>query len=445
MFGRLNAKLAHLKANSQRTQTQGSGASLSPLIGASVSTAEGTPASPSVFGTASATTTPAVQSTATSRATSPPPSQISSFQAARVAASHAVAASKGLSLNIQSRQQQQQQQYLHYNPQQNIHQSQTSATSTGNPALKSYHLYVETPSENSLPPILSPTAATAPKGLVPSNKRRLSSPRVDAQTVSVGSNYPHQAKQSRLDSAVDTCESPVHGPQGAAAISDYQQHQLIAENTATVLNSAQQISYSPIPLPSHSSGLSHVSVAGHSTGPPTSFCHSGLGTYSGTSNPYGSYDHSYNSPLQQLQQQQKEYYQQPPYSSEAAHHLDDSCANTGAASHLYPSAYQHQQQQQQQQQQQSMLSQSNHHYTQYQPGTQQYTTQTATHEQQKPHVQDSNSSKAISSMTRSTPEVPRMVHSASATSGNQETYVTQVQTMSSDGRTLDDFQLLNTL
>ncbi|KAJ2508971.1 cAMP-dependent protein kinase catalytic subunit [Coemansia sp. RSA 2049] len=92
-----------------------------------------------------------------------------------------------------------------------------------------------------------------------------------------------------------------------------------------------------------------------------------------------------------------------------------------------------------------MLSQSNHHYTQYQPGTQHYTTQTATHEQQKPHVQDSNSSKAISSMTRSTPEVPRMVHSASATSGNQETYVTQVQTMSSDGRTLDDFQLLNTL
>ncbi|KAJ2739938.1 hypothetical protein H4S06_006228, partial [Coemansia sp. BCRC 34490] len=92
-----------------------------------------------------------------------------------------------------------------------------------------------------------------------------------------------------------------------------------------------------------------------------------------------------------------------------------------------------------------MLSQSNHHYTQYQPGTQQYTTQTATHEQQKPHVQDSNSSKAISSMTRSTPEGPRMVHSASATSGNQETYVTQVQTMSSDGRTLDDFQLLNTL
>ncbi|KAJ1772237.1 cAMP-dependent protein kinase catalytic subunit [Coemansia sp. RSA 1843] len=341
MFGRLNAKLAHLKANSQRTQTQGSGASLSPLTGASTSTAEGTSNPPSVFGTASATTTPAVQSASTSRAGSPSP-QISSFQAARVAASHAVAAAKGLSLNIQSRQQQQHRCYQQQSNQQplesatgHLPQQQISssvAVPAGNPALKSYHIYVETPSENSFPPILSPTTKSAPKRSVSSNKRRLSSPRVETQ-VAIDSSSPHQAKHSRLDSAIDTCGSPAHDAQEAVHLCDYQQ--------------------------------------------------------------------------QQQQQQQL------------------GTENT-------------------QQQQPPMLSQPNHHYPQYQSSAQKYTTQATMREQQPSYVQDSHGPKADAVMSSSTNEAPQMVHNA-PTSSNQEAYATQPHTVPSEGRTLDDYQMLNTL
>ncbi|KAJ2669591.1 cAMP-dependent protein kinase catalytic subunit [Coemansia sp. RSA 1085] len=146
MFGRLNAKLAHLKASSQRAQTSetsaGPSASESP---ASVS--------PSAF----------ASSVATSRAASP-----STFQAARAAS----AAAKGLPAL-----------------------GKPAASTPDSPAHRSYHLYVETPLENAFPPLASPTAAKPS----PPAKRRHSSPRLAHSEALPESAHP--AKLTRLEGA----------------------------------------------------------------------------------------------------------------------------------------------------------------------------------------------------------------------------------------------------
>ncbi|KAJ2355760.1 hypothetical protein H4S01_006831, partial [Coemansia sp. RSA 2610] len=195
MFGRLNAKLAHLKANSQRTQTSETSAGPSSLTGPD------SPAStsPSAFVSRTASNTPGPTSVATSRAASPSATS-SSFQAARAAA-----AAKGLTLN--PRQQQLQQRPTQSNP--------------DSPALRSYHLYVETPLENAFPPLASPTAPVAPPPAAaassPPVKRRLSSPRlaVPAGTLPEDASA-HPAKHTRIDGAsIAHYQSPISLPAGA--------------------------------------------------------------------------------------------------------------------------------------------------------------------------------------------------------------------------------------
>ncbi|KAJ1938817.1 hypothetical protein GGF37_004656, partial [Kickxella alabastrina] len=172
MFGRLNAKLAHLKATSQRAQTDNS-------AGLSLASSTEPPASQVNSSAVSANT---------SRAASPLP--LISFQAARAAAAAANhTTAKGLALSI---------------PQ--------SPSIPDTPALRSYHLYVETPLENACEPILSPTEPTAPvappsqhqpqlQSQPPlavrslSNKRRLSSPRFES------TGLFHKPKHTKVDSA----------------------------------------------------------------------------------------------------------------------------------------------------------------------------------------------------------------------------------------------------
>ncbi|KAJ2847529.1 cAMP-dependent protein kinase catalytic subunit [Coemansia brasiliensis] len=155
MFGRLNAKLAHLKASSQRAQTSETSA------GPSTSSESPASVSPSAF--ASPT------SVATSRAASP-----STFQAAR-AASAAAKALPAFAAN-----------------------SKPAASTPDSPAHRSYHLYVETPLENAFPPLASPTAPSAKPS--PPAKRRHSSPRL-AQREPQPDTAAHPAKLTRLEGA----------------------------------------------------------------------------------------------------------------------------------------------------------------------------------------------------------------------------------------------------
>ncbi|KAJ2010184.1 hypothetical protein GGI14_006499, partial [Coemansia sp. S680] len=130
MFGRLNAKLAHLKAtSSQRSQPQQPAAESSNtgLSSATTNTSGG------VSEAASPVALSAYSGSA-SRVASP--SHISSFQAARVAAS----AAKSLSLNVPT-------------PAvvaecSSAVPTPVSAVTTDTRTLESYHLYVETPLEN---------------------------------------------------------------------------------------------------------------------------------------------------------------------------------------------------------------------------------------------------------------------------------------------------------
>ncbi|KAJ1995353.1 cAMP-dependent protein kinase catalytic subunit [Coemansia spiralis] len=390
MFGRLNAKLAHLKANSQRAQTQESGASLSPATAAPAQT----DATESVFGT-SATNSPAPHSAATSRAASPSP-QITSFQAARVAASHAVAAAKGLSLNIQSRHNHN---HNHSSPASAVPNS-ASAASAVNPSIKSYHIYVETPLENAFPPILSPTESTT-KGTVAANKRRLSSPRVDPLIAAAPDT--HQAKHTRLDSAI--INSP-HAAAAAAAIqgSHYlqQPQQLLVSAEATsggsiysTPGSAAVSSYSPIPLPApnNRSIQPHIIVAGNHPASSLSAPYYAPALI-GTSYGPGSHHHS------QIHQ----------------HYANASPLG------------------------QQMLSQPNRHpFQQHQPPAQELATQPAMREHQSPCAHEPHGQPRGDAARADTPRV-------AATRGNvARGDALDSSNPQSDGRTLNDYQLLHTL
>ncbi|KAJ2723076.1 cAMP-dependent protein kinase catalytic subunit, partial [Coemansia sp. Benny D115] len=239
MFGRLNAKLAHLKATSSQRAQPSDTASSAGLLPASSDEHPASPATathhraPSSQSTASSTPKPAAPvpapasvsvsvsaSAATSGAASPLQHPVSSFQAARAAV-----AAKGLSLAIQQRPQ----------------EPTASRCIPDTPALRSYHIYVETPSENSYPPALSPTtpaqasAAPEPSLASASNKRRLSgdnsrtsSPR-PAHTALDGVNTK-QTKHTRLESygaePVLHADSPLPVPAFTAAAHQHQQHQL---------------------------------------------------------------------------------------------------------------------------------------------------------------------------------------------------------------------------
>ncbi|KAJ2003958.1 hypothetical protein H4R26_002771, partial [Coemansia thaxteri] len=196
MFGRLNAKLAHLKASSsQRTQTE-----------TGTSTAGSTPGT---LGSESVATASPV-SGAASRAESP----ISSFHAAKAAAAAAAAAAAVSSSSHSGKEQP---------GAENTSSGSSKEVVSG--AAKSYHLYVETPLENGfvaphLPPpssvpvagisnplLASPVAAEEQRRLYPATKRRLSSPHLDSSNVvaidNCGDSRPlvHQAKHTRTAEA----------------------------------------------------------------------------------------------------------------------------------------------------------------------------------------------------------------------------------------------------
>ncbi|KAJ2816987.1 hypothetical protein FBU31_006384, partial [Coemansia sp. 'formosensis'] len=167
MFGRLNAKLAHLKAtSSQRSQQQPPESSNVGLSSTTTNTSAGVSeaASPAALSTFSGTA---------SRAASP--SHITSFQAARVAAS----AAKSLSLSVPTPPAAAECPSAVPTP--------VSTATTDTRTLESYHLYVETPLENAFEPLLlspvSNSAVLVSAPVVPSakpqnsaNKRRLSNP-----------------------------------------------------------------------------------------------------------------------------------------------------------------------------------------------------------------------------------------------------------------------------
>ncbi|KAJ2496968.1 cAMP-dependent protein kinase catalytic subunit [Coemansia sp. RSA 1972] len=191
MFGRLNAKLAHLKATSQRAQTP------EPSAGPSTLTGTESPASP-VIASHSASNTPHA-SAVTSRAASPPVSS-PSFQAVRAA--------KSLAINSQ------------------VHPLSAShpdppcslpASHPDSPALRSYHLYVETPLEHAVPPLASPTATAASVAAPsPPTKRRLSSPRAATPASIAPDVTAHPAKHTRLDAAfIAHHPSPISLPASA--------------------------------------------------------------------------------------------------------------------------------------------------------------------------------------------------------------------------------------
>ncbi|KAJ2788720.1 hypothetical protein H4R20_007319, partial [Coemansia guatemalensis] len=187
MFGRLNAKLKHLKESSHSAQIAEHSAGPS-----SVTSESPVSVSPSAFGSYSTTNTP----TATSRAASPSASLSGGFQAARAAA-----AAKGLALNSHVRQQQH-------------HQQQQPApvpSNSDSPALRSYHLYVGTPLENAFSPLTSPTTAGTSAGTSPPAKRRLSSPHIgQARSVAARDTPAHPAKHTRTEGHEGARESLAH-------------------------------------------------------------------------------------------------------------------------------------------------------------------------------------------------------------------------------------------
>ncbi|KAJ2389139.1 hypothetical protein GGI05_003590 [Coemansia sp. RSA 2603] len=201
MFGRLNAKLAHLKATSQRAQTNDSSAGLVPASTEEQQhqqqhSAHSTPASGS-----------RAQSANTTRPSSPLSTPVSSFHAARVAASHApkheIPSTSTIPVPLASGTQQPE-------------QRPTAIADTA--ALRSYHLYVETPLENAYPPLLSPTSSAISVG-ASSNKRRLSSPRIDSHSsvLAVESSHLRQPKQTKFEpehSSTEQLYSPLltHNP-----------------------------------------------------------------------------------------------------------------------------------------------------------------------------------------------------------------------------------------
>ncbi|KAJ1823047.1 cAMP-dependent protein kinase catalytic subunit [Coemansia sp. RSA 2671] len=237
MFGRLNAKLAHLKAtSSQRSQQQPGEPSNTGLSSATTNTSAGVSeaASPVALSTFSNTA---------SRAASP--SHISSFQAARVAAS----AAKSLSLSTPT-------------PPvaaecSSAARTPVSAATTDTRTLESYHLYVETPLENAFAPLLlSPVSASAVIVSAPvvstvqpshsATKRRLSSPTL-AETsfdrgASAADSDPHarHAKHTRTsETAPSEAEEYYHyqhyqPPTQLPGISQYTQSSLSVPTTSTV-------------------------------------------------------------------------------------------------------------------------------------------------------------------------------------------------------------------
>ncbi|KAJ2751176.1 cAMP-dependent protein kinase catalytic subunit [Coemansia pectinata] len=238
MFGRLNAKLAHLKAtSSQRSQQQPTESSNTGLSSATTNTSAG------VSEAASPVALSGFSGTA-SRAASP--SHITSFQAARVAAS----AAKSLSLNVPT-------------PPAVAECSSAvptpvSAATTDTRTLESYHLYVETPLENAFAPLLlSPVSASAVLVSAPvvpvtqplhtANKRRLSSPNLaetdaDQGHASVADCDPHtrHAKHTRTSetgpSEVEDYYHYQHYQQQAPlpSISQYPQSSLSVPTTSTI-------------------------------------------------------------------------------------------------------------------------------------------------------------------------------------------------------------------
>ncbi|KAJ2462496.1 cAMP-dependent protein kinase catalytic subunit [Coemansia sp. RSA 2337] len=240
MFGRLNAKLAHLKAtSSQRSQPQQPAAESSNtgLSSATTNTSGG------VSEAASPVALSAYSGSA-SRVASP--SHISSFQAARVAAS----AAKSLSLNVPT-------------PAvvaecSSAVPTPVSAVTTDTRTLESYHLYVETPLENAFAPLLlSPVSAStvivsAPvlpvtQPLHSANKRRLSSPNLAERDADQGhasvadcDSHTRQAKHTRTSetgpSEVEDYYHYQHYQQQAPlpSISQYAQSSLSVPTTSTI-------------------------------------------------------------------------------------------------------------------------------------------------------------------------------------------------------------------
>ncbi|KAJ2888485.1 cAMP-dependent protein kinase catalytic subunit [Coemansia asiatica] len=240
MFGRLNAKLAHLKATSQRAQPTDTSAGL--LLAAT----DEPPASPSTasaqHSTGTAATASRVASATTSRAASPPATPLSSFHAARVAATHASrllhtadtsttnSTTNSPSAGASSAAQPIQSQQPHGQAIDSF-----AARLAETPALKSYHLYVETPLENAYPPLLSPADSAISVGGSSSNKRRLSSLQVaHHDSVSAEKSDVHHVKHSRLkplssaaarqDPAAHALHSSVHEGTASHQHQHYYQH-----------------------------------------------------------------------------------------------------------------------------------------------------------------------------------------------------------------------------
>ncbi|KAJ2081473.1 hypothetical protein H4R24_002298 [Coemansia sp. RSA 988] len=229
MFGRLNAKLKHLKESSHSAQITEHSA------GPSSVTSEN-PASPSAFGSYVSNSP-----TAISRAASPSATLSGGFQAARVAA-----AAKGLALNTHVRQQQHQQQ-----------QPAPVPSNSDSPALRSYHLYVGTPLENAFSPLTSPTTASTSVGTSPPAKRRLSSPHIgQTRSVVARDTSAHPAKHTRTEGHEGAGESlahyhqPLSVPLPAADGSAYAAHLQQQQLQSQLLNPGQPHLYQqPVALP----------------------------------------------------------------------------------------------------------------------------------------------------------------------------------------------------
>ncbi|PIA17050.1 Pkinase-domain-containing protein [Coemansia reversa NRRL 1564] len=255
MFGRLNAKLKHLKENPHSAQIAENSAGPS-----SVTSESPVSVSPSAFGSYTTSNTP----TATSRAASPSATLSGGFQAARAAA-----AAKGLALNTHVRQQQHQNQN-----QQQQQQPAPVPSNSDSPALRSYHLYVGTPLENAFSPLISPTTAGTSERTSPPAKRRLSSPHIGHARNVVACDIPaHPAKHTRTEGHEDAGESltyyhqPSSIPLPAAGGSTYAGH-LQKQLQSQLLHPGQlYLQQQPVALPA---GILHVqaSMLSQSNQPP---------------------------------------------------------------------------------------------------------------------------------------------------------------------------------
>ncbi|KAJ2700432.1 cAMP-dependent protein kinase catalytic subunit [Coemansia sp. IMI 203386] len=395
MFGRLNAKLAHLKASSQRAQPTDTSAGL--LLAAS----DEPLASPSTAGeghhsTGSAANTSRAASATTSRAASPRLPPLSSFHAARAAAAASHASrlqhtttvpaaphTAGIDTSADTNA------HPLTAPVSQLSQATDSlvARLPDTPALRSYHLYVETPLENAYPPLLSPADSAISVG-ASGSKRRLSSPHIAHESVSAANDSTRHAKHSKVEPLL----------------------------SSTRQSTAAHALYPPLSFPSASVQEAAAGYQPH---------------------PHHHYQHHPHHHQQQQQQQQahaQSFYQQPNYPAltpSVSIGIDSAARLAHAHAHSY---------QQQQQQQHAMYSQP------LPPTPQEFSSPTSARDQTYQNAFSRSAASGSIGVAVGSNGVVQPIHGGGSPEAASAAIISTCGSEPpSDGRTLDDFKLLHTL